>query len=282
MDRNTDRTTKLKDGRTLGYAEYGDSRGRVLFYFHGHPGSRFEAGFLAEHARRNNVRLIAMDRPGLGLSTYNAGRRIVGWADDVKELANYLHIDRFGVVGFSGGGPYALACAYRMPDRLISCGVVSGVARTSLFVSFLARWMPWLMLPMIEGRFANVDRARKSMAQLTKRWPIPDQRAFAQPNVRDTMIASLMESFRQGTKGAAYDGMLIGARNWGFELKSLTLRNIHWWHGELDDQIRAAQAREVVESITHCVATFYPNEAHISTIADHGEEIVVALMGNDK
>ena len=100
-----DKVIQLRDGRTLGYADYGSSEGKPLFYFHGHPGSRFEAGFLAAQAAQVGVRLIGIDRPGMGLSTFKAGRRLLDWPDDVVELADSLHLDYFAVVGFSGGVP---------------------------------------------------------------------------------------------------------------------------------------------------------------------------------
>ena len=102
-------TFTLADGRALGFAEYGNPNGKPLFYFHGHPGSRFEARYLENS---ETARIIGVDRPGLGLSTYKAGRKILDWPDDIAELANSLGIARFAVAGFSGGGPYALACAY--------------------------------------------------------------------------------------------------------------------------------------------------------------------------
>ncbi len=104
-----DTTIQLRDGRTLAYAEYSKSRGKVLFYFHGGADSRLEARFLAEQAKQAGVRLIGIDRPGMGRSHFKAGRRLLDWPDDVIELADHLHIDHFAVVGVSGGGPYALA-----------------------------------------------------------------------------------------------------------------------------------------------------------------------------
>jgi len=81
------RTVQLQDRRVLGYAEFGDPTGSVLLYFRGHPGSRFETGFLAAEAVRARVRLIGIDRPGMGLSSYKSGRKILDWPDDVIELA---------------------------------------------------------------------------------------------------------------------------------------------------------------------------------------------------
>lgn len=281
IESTIDQTMKLHDGRILGYAEYGNPNGKPLLYFHGHPGARYEAALLGEAAKKHNVRLIGVDRPGLGLSTYKPGRHFLDWPDDVLELAAHLQLERFAVVGFSGGGPYALACALKMPERLTACGVVSGVGRSGRFISFLASWMPWLILPTTKHYFADTVVAKKNMAKFTAKWIEPDRKVFAILAMGDIIVASLVEAFRQGTKGAAYDGTLIGARNWGFQLEDITFQNIHLWHGEIDDQVKVAQAKESAKRLTHCEAVFYPNEGHISTIANHEEGIVVALMNQD-
>ncbi len=91
----TGQTIHLPDGRTLGYAEYGAPEGKTVLYFHGHPGSRYEARFLAEHATRAGTRLIGVDRPGMGLSSYRAGRRLLDWPADVLALTDRLRLERF-------------------------------------------------------------------------------------------------------------------------------------------------------------------------------------------
>src|SRR6266542_4280596 len=151
----TDTAIQLRDGRTLGYADYGRANEKPLFYFHGHPGSRFEARFLAAQAAQAGVHLIGIDRPGMGLSSFKAHRRLLDWPDDVVELADSLHINRFAVVGFSGGGPYALACAYKIPRRLRACGIIAGVGHISHFLAFLSQWLPWLLLPIARRFFRD-------------------------------------------------------------------------------------------------------------------------------
>jgi hypothetical protein len=91
------------------------------------------------------------------------------------------------------------------------------------------------------------------------------------------MAASLVEALRQGARGAAYDGALLG-RHWGFELERLNFPETHLWHGELDNQVRLAQARDTAQRIPHPKATFYPEDAHVSTIVNHGDEIVGSLV----
>ena len=104
-----DSSLHLKDGRCLGYVEFGDRFGSPVFYFHGYPGSRLEAGLANDYAMRHNIRLIGIDRPGYGNSDPKPGRRLTDWANDVTELADRLAIKRFAVLAVSGGGPYAAA-----------------------------------------------------------------------------------------------------------------------------------------------------------------------------
>ena len=125
---NTSTTIKLKDGRLLGYAEYGAPEGKPVFYFHGFPGSRLDWLLCdASAAAELNIRIIAIDRPGMGLSDFKRGREILDWPDDVVELADVLQVDRFAVLGISGGGPYACACAFKISERLTTTAIVCGM-----------------------------------------------------------------------------------------------------------------------------------------------------------
>jgi pimeloyl-ACP methyl ester carboxylesterase len=115
---------QLDDGRKIAYCEYGELQGKPIFYFHGTPGSRHEPLFGHQAAYENQYRLIAPDRPGFGRSDYQKGRTLLGWADDVMQIADQLGLETFGVMGASGGGPHALACAYAIPDRLAFTAVM--------------------------------------------------------------------------------------------------------------------------------------------------------------
>lgn len=117
----------LPDGRLLGYAEFGHPTGSPLLYFHGFPMSRLEGWMTDKVARRQHIRVISVDRPGYGLSTFQPHRRITDWPADVQALASQLDISRFAVLGMSGGGPYALACAHSLPQEMLSAvGVMCG------------------------------------------------------------------------------------------------------------------------------------------------------------
>src|SRR4030065_1994205 len=121
-------TIKLPDGRNLGYDEYGPPEGKPLLYFHGAPSSRLEWTIFSSQAlaQKLNLRVIGPDRPGIGLSDYQEGRRIRDWPKDVTALADSLGLERFAMLSYSMGGPYGLATAASIPQRLTKVGILSG------------------------------------------------------------------------------------------------------------------------------------------------------------
>lgn len=121
-------TLTLKDGRHLGFAEYGSSNGFPILFFHGLPGSRLEAEKLHAAALKVQVRLIGLDRPGMGLSSPQKNRTLLDYPEDIIEFATLLNLKKFSIVGHSGGAPYVAACAYRIPEMLTKAAIVSGMA----------------------------------------------------------------------------------------------------------------------------------------------------------
>ena len=121
------KTVKLSDGRSLSFARFGDPSGKPVFYFHGFPGSRFEAQSNHEAFLNAGIQILALDRPGIGHSTRKNKRKLLDWPDDVVEVAKILNLEKFSILGVSGGGPYALACARAIPGYLdkvtVACGL---------------------------------------------------------------------------------------------------------------------------------------------------------------
>lgn len=270
---------QLRDGRTLAYAEYGAPSGKALLYFHGGADSRLEARLLAEQAKRAGIRLIGIDRPGMGRSHFKVGRHLLDWPDDVIELADYLEIECFAVVGVSGGGPYALACAYTIPDRLTACGIAGGEWHDRHPFSFLTALLPWLLIPIVGYFFRDEMHARSSLLRFTQQWPESDKQCIARPAISDLFVASLVEAFHQGVKGPAYDGMVV-RRPWGFKLEEITHPTLYLWHGELDKDVPVAAGRAIARQLKQCQTTFYPHDGHFSLLVNHGDEIVTALMSH--
>src|SRR3984885_15007674 len=121
------RRMQLTDGRKLAWAEMGDAAGYPVFVFHGTPGSHRQILIEPAPALAAGARVIAPDRPGCGASTWQRQRTFAGWTTDIAELADHLGIERFAVLGISGGGPHAAACAHFLPDRVSAAALVSGV-----------------------------------------------------------------------------------------------------------------------------------------------------------
>ncbi len=280
----TDETLSLRDGRVLGYAEYGSPRGEPAVYFHGHPGSRLEAQLADEAATRRSVRIIALDRPGYGRSDFRPGRRIVDWPDDVVEAAGALGIERFAVIGASGGGPYALACARAIPDRITKVGILSGVGpyqapgategmRWQNRVGFkygarfpiLARLIMWSMARQVRR---NPERVVEAIAGAMSG---ADAEAARRPEVRQALGAIIAEAFRQGSRGAALDVVLLG-RPWGFRLVEIRAQ-VYLWQGEADVLVPPAMGRYQAEQIPGSRARFFPGEGHL-LVVDHMGEIM--------
>jgi len=286
----TDRIIKLQDGRTLGYTEYGDPEGTPVFYFHGWPSSRLEAQLTRAAAAWYRVRVIAPDRPGFGLSDFKPGRRIGDWPDDVAELADHLRLDRFAVVGISGGGPYAAACALKIPDRLTAAGIISGMGPIDApgatdttgmswqkrLAFFLACRVPWLMrvpLALMVRRYRrDPDRVISGMTSL----PQADEIVLARPEVRQVMIDTTLEAFRSGTRGPAWEAGLYTCP-WDFQLQDISME-VHLWHGEADVNIPVSIGRYQADLIPDCRARFYSDEGHFSLAIKHADEILEALI----
>ena len=126
-----DRFITLPEGRLLGYAEYGVPNGSPVLFFHGSPGSSYIHSDMAGIAAQRGIRLIAVDRPGYGLSGSQPGRTMLAWPDDIAVLADVLGLQRFAIIGFSGGSPYTLACAYRLPNRVTKIALAGAFAPRS-------------------------------------------------------------------------------------------------------------------------------------------------------
>ncbi|MFX0184948.1 MAG: alpha/beta fold hydrolase [Candidatus Hodarchaeota archaeon] len=283
---------ELSDGRSLGYAEYGDPQGKPLFYFHGRDGSRIEAAFGKEESAADlGIRFICLDRPGMGLSEYKKSRRLLDWPDDVLELAAQLGFERFAVLGGSGGAPYALACAYKIPKHLTACAIVSGlgpyelskkwVDRRNKNLLLIARHFPRLyrlLLWLIMGRKIN-DKIwwEKNYERLNKMLPEPDQKIVRDLRVKERMISKTVEAFRQGSKGPAHDFKLY-AKPWGFNLKEISEElKVFIFHGEADRTVPIPIAKSMYEQIPNCGTKIYPNEGHLSVFINNFSEIVKSI-----
>jgi len=283
-------TVTLPDGRLLGYVECGDPSGRPVFCFDGWPSSRWGALLKDGEAHTVGVRLIGVDRPGMGLSSFKSQYRILNWPADVATLAASLGLDRWAVWGISGGAPFALACAHLLPEQVSACGVVSGVAPIELALSSyspamrrrlaLARRFPWLIHPLLwhaTGRHYTKDLATGLAAfEAGLEQAAGPDRAFQGDPGNILNVHMLREAFRQGMRGPSYEGQLL-VRDWGFRLEDVTHEHVHLWHGELDTVAPPQGAHAVAERIPNCEATFFADEGHASAVVHHTSAMLSTL-----
>ena len=285
MGNGADRTIRLRDGRRLGYAEWGDPRGRPLLYFHGWPGSRLEGRLADDAATARGVRLIALDRPGMGLSDNQRRRTLVDWPDDVVQLAAALGLDRFAVLGISGGGPYAAVCAWKLSDQLTRVGIVSSLAPLDVPGVIAGMGRRNRLFFQVVGRVAVLRRVLfGTMAVSVRRRPdrtlergvaaAVDKKYLARPDVRMVLEEALSEGFRKGGRGPAGE-MGLYTRAWGFRLEDIRTP-VHLSHGEQDANAPVAMGRYLATVIPDCQASFYPAEGHLHFV-DRLPEILAAL-----
>jgi len=284
----TEHRIRLADGRTLACLELGDPSGPPVLYFHGYPGSRLEARVAAPAARRLGVRLLSVDRPGFGQSTFQAGRRIGGWAADIAALADQLGLRRFSVMGVSGGGPYALACAVSLPHRLSRVALVCPLAPLDVAdgkAGMLAQDRAMLTLAMHAAPLARgvVHLLAQWMRRDADRYLTfmmsgmvsPDRDLFADPAYRSLVVTSTAEALRQGGRGAAWELTLI-ARPWDFRLHDVRMP-VTLWQGLADQILPAAMARRLAAALPACEARYLAGEGHLSLVVRHVGDVLAEL-----
>ncbi len=283
----------LKDGRELGYCIYGNPMGYPIFYFHGFPGSRFEGKMFDQKMKDSPFAIYALDRPGIGLSSPQKHRTLLTWADDVLDFANTLKFDHFTVMGISGGGPYSLACAYKIPsNRLDAALVVSGMGplksgrkhmvpfmRIGLLIARASRFMFRPIYRLIfYSRFKTEEKATQTMRKMTAEMILEDKNLFHTDNMLDIFIADNYHGYVQGPSGTCQD-VEIYARSWGFELKKIPKDiPVMVIHGEKDDMVPVQMGKYVAANILHSYSKFYPEGTHFTTAVNHLGHILTKLV----
>lgn len=277
---------RLRDGRSLAFAEYGDPSGVPVFFFHGLPSCRLMHPD-AEVSRTLGVRVLVADRPGFGRSDPKPGRSLLDWADDLAELADQLELPRFAVVGPSGGGPFVAACACRLAPRITHAailggsgpvdapGALAGITLERRVGYWLARHAPALLRLALRWRGDPRRDPERFFAGYTRHNPPPDQTLLARPEVRAMFLASYAEATRQGLGAFAWELQLV-ARPWGFRLEDLRVP-IGIWHGAEDHLTPVGMARALARAIPDAALHILPGEGHLFFLS-RWPEIVAELL----
>lgn len=285
-----DHVITLSSGRKLGYAEYGDPQGVPMFYFHGWPSSRLQGELMDKLGRERGIRVIAPDRPGIGLSDFHEGRTLLDWPPVIAELAAHLGWVNYHVLGVSGGGPYVLACAHAMPGRLLSAGVVCGApplrevgTKDLMWTYRLALWgqrhVPLLLTPglAVSGRLMQLPPDSPLMRAYIRALCGRDQLAMRDPELYRILMQSGRVGVGSGARALSADGNIYSS-DWGIDLAQVRFP-IRYWHGGQDRNIPAAMVERLVQRLPNAALTVLPEDGHYSLPMLCNEEITGELLG---
>jgi pimeloyl-ACP methyl ester carboxylesterase len=279
---------RLADGRTLAYAEHSDMGGTPVLFFHGLPGSRLTRHPDELSATRVGIRLFTFDRPGYGRSTAQPGRRIVDWADDVEQFAREAGLDRFAIVAWSGGAPYALTVARALRERVervVLVAPVAPLAGTSAMDDLspalrrrvrVARLAPWLVgLSVSRDVRAFARDPERALDRAFAGAPACDRDVLADDAIRAMYVESRAEAYRQGPRPVLQDALLY-LRPWEFDVGDVEAP-VRIFHGELDETIAPAHSKQLAALLPKQESTFVDGEGHMLCLT-RWEEILRAAV----
>jgi pimeloyl-ACP methyl ester carboxylesterase len=279
-----DEAVTLADGRRLGFAEWGPKGGRPLIWHPGTPGSRLSFP-IAEPALRRGLRVVSTERPGFGRSDLHPGRSIAGWARDLAALADHLGLDRFALAGFSGAGPYLLAAAHALGDRLtgaalISClgpldaaGAKRGMAWSRRASLALLRFWPRLAAKLLSTWLGDRDPERLYRAMTRDLAPV-DRQVLARPGVFSALLAGVEEALRPGLDGFVQE-LALGTSPWGLPLEAIATP-VTLWHGTADASTPLSMALHLARVLPRAALRVLPDQGHF-LLLDYADEILDAL-----
>lgn len=281
---------RVAPGRRIGFAEYGDPRGRLILWFHGTPGGRRQLAPVAHTAAQElGVRLVALERPGIGYSSRHLYADVLGWADDVGVIVDKLGAAEFACVGLSGGGPYVLACAYRFPARMVAGAVLGGVAPAcgeeaagGGIVGLARRFRPLLDFGYLPAGVA-LHRAVRLLIPLRSLVfdaymafsPEGDKRVFRRPEMKHMFIDDLARALRVQAYAPVLDLRLF-ARDWGFRLRDIRVP-IRFWHGDADHIVPLAHVHHMAGRVADAEVRIRHGESHLGSL-DAAREIFETIL----
>jgi len=281
----------LRSGGQLAYVEYGAADGEPVFFFHGWPSSRTMAELTDSAARELNLRIISADRPGICDSSFQPDRKLTDWPDVLEQFADHLGLERFRLLAFSGGAPYAYVAGVKLPTRVRAMAIVSGAVPFADLSDHsgllpLYRWMIWfyrnqpgllrtlfrLARPIVSWR-TSLRMALKFLHML----PQPDAEALQDSAAFDICFDSQRRAWRgSGANGVMADAEIYGLP-WGFRLEDVAVP-VRLWHGKKDRAFSFLVAQETAQRLPNCVAQFIDDEGHFSLPIRHMREILGDLI----
>ncbi|MBO0866731.1 MAG: alpha/beta hydrolase [Mycobacterium sp.] len=273
---------RLPDGRRLGYAEFGDPSGAVVLWFHGTLGARRQFPLLGRRAAEElGLRVVVVERPGSGLSDPHRYAEVADWVNDMAEVADALDAERLGIVGLSGGGPFALACGALPPvvARVAAVAVLDGTvpsvgpeATEGGITDVARRFNPMLsqlrrpLAALCTGLLAPlIPVAHYAYRAYSSVWPENDQRVLADPEVEAIFVDDIVNVFYGRCQAMVDDARLLG-RDWGFRLADVKVP-VRWWHGDGDPLVPIAGVQAAVSRLQDGELILRSGESHLGGFA---------------
>jgi len=289
--------TTLRDGRRLAYAEYGPKDGFPVLHFHPLPGSRLLSHVDIEEITKNTgVRLIIVDRPGIGLSSPAVNRELLDWADDISQLIKHLNIEKFSVSGHSAGGPHALAVAYKLPEKVHRVAIIGGVIFPTCFgesedslewkdvlnlrplnkmTGYLGMYYPKVLYALTKviagsGMLVNVNASIDAIAEIPGEAEI-----FKDQRWRDLFYHVSADCVQQGPY--MLDELILIPKNWKFHINQIEVP-VDVWHGSNDELTSLTMAKYTAKQVPGAQLHIIDGEGHYSLWAFHLTEILRRLV----
>lgn len=266
----------VRHGRRLGFAEYGPRDGRPVVWMHGTPGARRQIPLEARaFAAELGVRIIGIDRPGIGASSPYLYADVLEWTEDLRLLLDALGVDTFRLVGLSGGGPYVLGAGAAMPDRVHAAAVLGGVAPTQgpdaakggllqLAVACAPVLTP-MRVPVGLALTQAIRIVRPLAGPVLDLYgalqPSGDKNLLARPEFKAMFLDDLLSGSRRQMSAPLAD-LILFTRDWGFALSDVRVP-VRWWHGDADHIVPFAHGQHCVDRLPDASMTVIDGESHL-------------------
>ena len=286
----------LADGRTLGFHVYGDPDGIPVFYLHGVLDAGVTLEGKEDHMAKDiGIRWIAPDRPGIGKSTFQSGRSILGYVDDIRQLVRHLGLQQYYILGVSGGSAYALACAKTLPrEQVRGVGIGAGVAPWSagrrgqtlkiMYQMYMMKYWPRHMLKTTRDTYVSLARdpdpapmANRFRQDLLPYMDAAQADAYMETDPMQSAVRVFRQYYAQGIDAHVED-MRVLTRPWGFDIEDVAYEGVKLWYGGADINTPPSMglylARRLIKSIYKEVA----GETHASLLGGHLRGILSELV----
>lgn len=274
----------LADGRTLGFHLYGAPDGIPVFYIHG----VLDTGVTLEGkedliAKELGIRWVAPDRPGVGKSTFQAGRSVLDYPDDIRQLALHLGLDRYFILGVSGGSAYALACAKSLPrEQVRGVGICAGVAPWEagrrgqtlkiIYQMYMMKYWPTRLLQTTNDMYVPLARDQDP-ARMVERFredmrPYMDEAsldAYMESDPMQSAIRVYRQYYAQGIDGHI-DDMRVLTRPWGFRIQDVAYPGVMLWYGGADVNTPPSMGLYLARRLPKSLYKEYAGETHFSLL----------------